>query len=112
MAKGEESIRVFVSPEIKERFKASCFYRGINMSDVASKLIEEWLAVNPPPEPQKTRKETIAELVQQNYYKLVTQSQIKLENLQAIASGKEPSKTDLKRIAEVLGIEEDQLEKM
>lgn len=82
------------------------------MSDVASKLIEEWLAANPPPEPQETRNETIAELVQKNYYKLVTDGKIKPENLQAIASGKKPSSSDLRRIAQILGIDEHQLEAM
>lgn len=56
--------------------------------------------------------QTIAELVQQNYYKLVSNGKIKPENLQAIASGSEPSKTDLRRIAETLGIDVHQLEAM
>ncbi|MDH6060885.1 plasmid partition protein ParG [Chrysosporum bergii ANA360D] len=46
MAQGEASIRVYLSPEVKDRFKAVCFFKGLNMSDVSAELIEEWLAKN------------------------------------------------------------------
>lgn len=46
MAQGEASIRVYLSPEIKDRFKTVCFFRGLNMSDVSAELIEDWLAKN------------------------------------------------------------------
>ncbi len=41
------------------------------MSDVAAKLIEEWLEENPPPEPQMVGPQTIADLVQQNFFALM-----------------------------------------
>ena len=46
MAQGETSIRVYLSPEIKDRFKTVCFYKGLNMSDVSEQLILDWLAKN------------------------------------------------------------------
>ncbi|RCJ40757.1 hypothetical protein A6770_10140 [Nostoc minutum NIES-26] len=46
MAQGESSIRVYLSPEIKDRFKTVCFFKGLNMSDVSAELIENWLAKN------------------------------------------------------------------
>ncbi|MDB9446594.1 plasmid partition protein ParG [Anabaenopsis sp. FSS-46] len=46
MAQGEASIRVYLPPEIKDRFKTICFFKGLNMSDVSAELIEDWLAKN------------------------------------------------------------------
>ncbi|WP_414529323.1 plasmid partition protein ParG [Nodularia chucula] len=46
MAQGEASIRVYLPPEIKDRFKTVCFFRGLNMSDVSAELIEDWLTKN------------------------------------------------------------------
>lgn len=46
MAQGEASIRVYLSPETKDRFKTVCFFKGLNMSDVSAELIEDWLAKN------------------------------------------------------------------
>ncbi|MEA5515055.1 plasmid partition protein ParG [Nodularia sp. UHCC 0506] len=46
MAQGEASIRVYLPPDIKDRFKAICFFKGLNMSDVSAELIEDWLAKN------------------------------------------------------------------
>jgi hypothetical protein len=46
VAQGEASIRVYLPPEIKDRFKTVCFFKGLNMSDVTAELIEDWLAKN------------------------------------------------------------------
>ena len=46
MAKDAMSIRVYVEPELKNRFKTACFLQGLNMSDVTAKLIKEWVAEN------------------------------------------------------------------
>lgn len=46
MAQGEVSIRVYLLPESKDKFKTACFLKGLNMSDVTAELIEEWLAKN------------------------------------------------------------------
>jgi hypothetical protein len=40
------SIRVYLLPELKDKFKTACFLNGLNMSDVTAALIEEWLANN------------------------------------------------------------------
>ncbi|MEG4917781.1 hypothetical protein [Microcoleus sp. B7-D4] len=41
------SIRVYLLPELKDKFKTACFLNGLNMSDVTAALIEEWVAKNP-----------------------------------------------------------------
>jgi hypothetical protein len=46
VAKGEMSIRVYLLPELKDKFKTACFLNGLNMSDVTAALIEEWVAKN------------------------------------------------------------------
>lgn len=72
------------------------------MSDVAAKLIEEWLEENPPPEPQMVGPQTIADLVQQNFFALIKDGKIKPEKLQAIAEGEEPTRNDLYKISSVV----------
>jgi hypothetical protein len=46
VAQGKESIRVYLTPEIKDRLKTTCFLKGLNMSDIAAELIEDWLTNN------------------------------------------------------------------
>lgn len=53
--------------------------------------------------------ETIAELVQQNFYHLLTDGKITSENLKVIADGKKPSNADLVRIAQILDLKEEDL---
>ena len=83
----------------------------LTISEVVEQALVEYLDQKQiqvlSPQPQ-----TIAELVQQNYYKLVTDGKIKPENLQDLASGKKPSSSDYRRIAEILGVDEHQLEAM
>ncbi len=58
MAQGEVSIRVYLSPETKDKFKTACFLKGLNMSDIAAELIEHWLSSNavdlPAPQDKKS----------------------------------------------------------
>ena len=58
VAKGEMSIRVYLLPELKDKFKTACFFNGLNMSDVTAALIEEWVAKNAVdlPAPQRISK--------------------------------------------------------
>ena len=58
VAKGERSIRVYLLPELKDKFKTACFLNGLNMSDVTAALIEEWLTKNAVdlPAPQRLSK--------------------------------------------------------
>ncbi|BAY95869.1 MULTISPECIES: plasmid partition protein ParG [unclassified Tolypothrix] len=46
MAKGQEAVRVYMSPEKKRAFKAACAAKGLEMSEVANNLIDEWLKEN------------------------------------------------------------------
>jgi ParG len=46
VAQGKESIRVYLSSETKDSFKTTCFLKGLNMSDIAAELIENWLTEN------------------------------------------------------------------
>jgi hypothetical protein len=58
VAKGEMSIRVYLLPGLKDKFKTACFLNGLNMSDVTAALIEEWLTKNAVdlPAPQRISK--------------------------------------------------------
>src|SRR4028118_571601 len=58
VAKGEMSIRVYLLPELKDKFKTACFLNGLNMPDVTAALIEEWLTKNAVdlPAPQRISK--------------------------------------------------------
>lgn len=46
MAKIQEAVRVYMSPEKKRAFKAACASQGLEMSEVTNKLIDEWLREN------------------------------------------------------------------
>ena len=46
MAKGQEAVRVYMSPEKKRAFKSACASQGLEMSEVTNKLIDEWLKQN------------------------------------------------------------------
>lgn len=82
------------------------------MTDVIVELIQGWVEVNEEPKIVNVKAEppkTIAELVQQNFYQLLTDGKIQTDNLKAIASGSKPSASDLSRIAHILDIPEEQL---
>jgi hypothetical protein len=57
----------------------------------------------------ENKPKTLVELVQQNYYRLVSDGKVKLENLKAIADGEKPNNADLVRIAQILDIQEEEL---
>jgi hypothetical protein len=85
------------------------------MSGVIKEIIERWLSENEPPPPSTAVQsgvqlpETLVELVQQNFYQLLTDGKIQVNNLKAIASGSKPSAGDLSKIAHTLDIPEEQL---
>jgi hypothetical protein len=81
------------------------------MNQVLTDFIEAWLKENPPPKQKATsgQAQTIAELVQQNFYQLLTDGKITSDNLKAIAAGGKPSNSDLVRIARILEIREEDL---
>lgn len=114
VAKGEASIRVYLPPEVKDEFKRVCFHLGVNMSDVAADLIHAWLkknraAIAQPYRSSTEEVKTLAALVRQHFYELVSDGAIASETLQAIAQGKKPSAVELKKIATALDLSEEEL---
>ena len=97
--------------EISRRFKQLLAIEGLKISDGVTEAIKFYLkehepklsaALNPLPD-------TIAELVQQNFYQLLTDGKITTDKLKAIASGSKPNASDLSKIAQTLDIPEEQL---
>jgi hypothetical protein len=106
-----EQITGLVPKEISRRFKQLLAVEGLKISDGVTEAIKFYLkehepklsaALNPLPE-------TIAELVQQNFYQLLTDGKITTDKLKAIASGSKPNASDLSKIAHTLDIPEEQL---
>ena len=52
----EPSIRIYLSPEKKLRFKTACVSQGRDMSDVTNELIDKWLEENESPSVTKKDK--------------------------------------------------------
>ncbi len=102
-----------IPTDLARRFGIYCAAKQISKSDGLEKAIE--LLIKQEPEfslSGQTQPKTIAELVQQNYFALLSDGKIKPENLQALASGNKPSNPDLARIAQILEIPDEQLKKM
>ena len=106
-----EQITGLVPKEISRRFKQLLAIEGLKISDGVTEAIKFYLkehepklsaALNPLPD-------TIAELVQQNFYQLLTDGKITTDKLKAIASGSKPNASDLSKIAQTLDIPEEQL---
>jgi hypothetical protein len=92
-----EQITGLVPKEISRRFKQLLAVEGLKISDGVTEAIKFYLkehepklsaALNPLPE-------TIAELVQQNFYQLLTDGKITTDKLKVIASGSKPNASDL-----------------
>jgi hypothetical protein len=106
---------VNIPEDLKKRFKAVCLQKDTNMTDVIVELVRGWVEANEEPKIANVKAEppkTIAELVQQNFYQLLTDDKIQVDNLKAIASGSKPSAGDLSKIAHTLDIPEEQLVSM
>lgn len=89
-----------------------CLQKDTNMTDVIVELVRGWVEANEEPKIANVKAEppkTIAELVQQNFYQLLTDGLIQVDNLKGIASGSEPNVSDLSKIAHTLDIAEEQL---
>jgi antitoxin component of RelBE/YafQ-DinJ toxin-antitoxin module len=103
VAKGDEAVRVYMPPEKKRAFKASCSAKGMEMSEVVNILIDRWLKENPSPSSQQTTTvQSIAELVKTHYFEL---SEQEVPNIAAITKGGEPLKADILRIAKALSLD-------
>jgi hypothetical protein len=111
-------IRGRVPESVRARFKSACALLGRDMSGVLSELIERWLEEVEPqlptsePEVPKVQPKSIAELVQQNFYQLLTDGKITPDHLKAIAAGEKPSNADLSQIAHTLNMREEDLLQM
>ena len=103
--------------ELVRRFKIYCLDNSFDNSEGLEKILTDYFgqleSQNLPnasaSEQRAIIPETIAEIVQQNYYGLLSDGKIKPENLQKIAEGHEPSKPDIYRIASFLHVEAREL---
>ncbi len=106
MAKDKDSIRVYLEPNIKETFKTACFDRGLNMSDVTAQLVEDWVRRNPPLKQKEEQPQSVAQIVQQNFWTLREHN---IKNIDAIAKGAAPTKADIMRISSILNLDQGEL---
>jgi hypothetical protein len=106
VAKDKDSIRVYLEPNIKETFKTACFDRGLNMSDVTAQLVEDWVRRNPPLKQKEEQPQSVAQIVQQNFWTLREHN---IKNIDAIAKGAAPTKADIMRISSILNLDQGEL---
>jgi hypothetical protein len=99
-------LHLLVPKSLKERFKRSCLARGLNMSDVGTELIEQWLKENEVILEEENKPKTVAEVVQQNFWMLRKHN---IKNIDAIAEGQPPTKVDIMRISSVLNLDQGEL---
>jgi hypothetical protein len=97
-----------VPKDLARRLKRYCADNDTTITDTVTLAIEEFLEKH---EERfvENKPETIAQLVQQNFYQLLTDSKIKPESLKAIAAGEKPSNAALSRLANILDIREEEL---
>lgn len=108
-------LRGHVRKHIAVRFKTVCSLRGIDFGEGMEEALEPWLEQEEKRLQIKTlgdMPETLAELVQQNFYQLLTDGKITPDNLKAIAAGEKPSNADLSQIAQTLDMREEDLVEM
>lgn len=100
-----------VPKDLARRLKRYCADNDTTITDTVTLAIEEFLEKH---EARfvENKPESIAQLVQQNFYQLLTDSNIKPESLKVIAAGEKPSNTALSRIANILNIREEELVSM
>ncbi len=102
-----------IPADLSRRFGIYCAAKQISKSDGLEKAIELLLEQEPELSVSSSvQPQNIMQLVQQNYFALLSDGNIKPENLQAMASGSKPSNPDLARIAQILNIPDEQLKKM
>ncbi len=106
-----EQVTGLVPKDLSRRFKQFLAWKGFKISDGVTEAIEFYLEHHEPKQiaALKPIPETIAELVRQNYFALLSDGEIKPESLRAIADGENPSNAELLRIAQILDIKEEDL---
>lgn len=99
-----------VPRDLARRLKRYCADHDTTITDTVTQALEDFLDKHEKhPVLMENKPKTLAELVQQNYYRLVSDGKVKSENLKAIADGGKPNNTDLVRIAHILNIQEEEL---
>lgn len=110
-------VRGLVPQDLVRRFKIYCLDNSVDNSEGLENILTSYFTqlesqnVTLTSSSLKQDKhlvnagETIAEIVQQNYYGLLSDGKITPDNLQKIAQGEEPSKADIYRIASFLHVE-------
>ncbi len=103
-------VTAFLPNALGKRLRVFIAQQETTISEVVEQALKEYLDRYQPEITQpKSKPETIAEVVQENYYKLLTDGKIVPDNLKAIAGGEKPSNADLVRIAQILDIREENL---
>lgn len=86
------------------------------MSQKARELILDWVAewkkLNPVQKEETKRPESFTELVRQNYFALMNNGKINQMRLKDLSFGQKPNAKELKLIAEVLEVDQKDLEKL
>lgn len=99
-----------VPRDLARRLKRYCADHDTTITDTVTQALEDFLDKHEKhPVLMENKPRTLAELVQQNYYRLVSDGKVKSENLKAIADGRKPNNADLVRIAHILNIQEEEL---
>ena len=79
------------------------------ISEVVEAALDEYLDKKQPQEFLPQQPKTIAEVVQQNFWKL---RQHNIKNIDVIASGQAPTKADIVRISSILDLDQGELLKL
>lgn len=99
-----------VPKDLARRLKRYCADHDTTITDTVTQALEDFLEKHDKhPVLMENKPKTLVELVQQNYYRLVSDGKVKLENLKAIADGEKPNNADLVHIAQILDIQEEEL---
>ena len=105
-------LRGHVPKQLALRFKAICSMRQIDFGTGLEEALEPWIEKEEkrllPKEPRSvvSQPETIAQVVQQNFWTL---RQHNIENIDAIAGGQPPTKADIMRISSILNLAQGEL---
>jgi hypothetical protein len=90
----KETVNIAIPKVLKRIFEATCTHHDIDVSEMASLLIEQWCISN-----NKTT--TIAQLIAENRS---AAEGANLSDINLIADGGQPTKADLVKLATALGI--------
>lgn len=99
-----------VPKDLARRLKRYCADNDTTITDTVTLAIEEFLDKREPEPREANRKpETIAQIVQQNFYQLVEDEGVTPDRLKKLAKGDKPTMPELLKIACCLDIAEEEL---